>query len=312
MDRSSLEALFERSVVPEIFGGSGSPSDPLLVLLSGQPGAGKTAIQRRLLEVHEPRQLVAITGDDLRQFHPDYLELLSNEPLRFPAETSLVSGPLVGLCLDWALQQRRSVLLEGTFRDEPMVRSTVERFKAAGWDVQAVTVAVSAAVARLSAESRFLDAPTPLAARWTPPEAHAASLANAARIVGHLEGSDVVDLVQVEDRQAVIYSNSRSETGEWSRSPEAEVTVRRIQQAFPRGEAAAAWLNQYSAVFRKAVQRPGYMDGPALETYRQLQIAGDNVLQHVVLSRHDLHQTTRRHRDRQDVLDRIEARENRR
>jgi predicted kinase len=176
-----LRTVFEEDARAAIFRASYSPSPetPLLVLLGGQPAAGKTNAQDAVMAANRDAGLVPVTGDDLRQFHPDYLALARNNPLAMPAATAAVSGGLVRLALDHAVKHRFSVLLEGTFRDPQMVTATARRFAEAGYRVEVVAVATPAAVSRLSAEQRSLGPP---GWRLRPVDATAGSRSLAGRI----------------------------------------------------------------------------------------------------------------------------------
>ena len=162
-DNAAQEAIFR---FPPPGPASATAAAPLLVLLGGPPASGKTRAHGAIVARYP--DLVPITGDELRPYDPAYDRLVTTDPLRLPAATMAVSGGLVRLALDHALQHRYSVLLEGVFRDPAMVTGTAERFAAAGYSVGVVAVATPAPVSRLGAEQRFLGAPVPRAARWTP------------------------------------------------------------------------------------------------------------------------------------------------
>ena len=130
-----LRRVFEEEARDDLFAGHAPQEQPVLVLLGGQPAAGKTRAQHAILAQHVADDLVEITGDDLREYHPDFRRLATRAPFEMPAATAPVSGGLVKLALDHALERRYSVLLEGTFRDPGMVTGTATRFADAGYRV---------------------------------------------------------------------------------------------------------------------------------------------------------------------------------
>jgi hypothetical protein len=220
-----LRDLFDSEVCLDVFGRSSPSERPVLVLLGGQPAAGKTYAHDRILA--ERPELVPVTGDDLRVYHPGYLRLVIDEPLRMPNATAPTSNGLIRLALDHAVKHRYSVLLEGTFRDSAMVTGTAQRFADTGYRVEVVAVTVPGSVPRLGAEQRFLGAPDPRLARWTPPEAHESALAASAAVVAALEAMPVVARVQVSARDRRLYDNSRTPTG-WIEAPHAAELVRAL------------------------------------------------------------------------------------
>lgn len=267
-----LTRVFDTDVRDELFTGhTPGHGAPILVLLGGQPAAGKTRAQQAILREHAADDLVEITGDDLREYHPDYARLADHAPFEMPGATAPVSGGLVRLALDHALAHRYSVLLEGTFRDAGMVTANATRFADAGYRVEVVAVATPAGVSRLSAEMRSLDAGHPAVGRWTPPEAHESALKKSAGVLDSLEQLRHVRRVRVFSREELLFDNTRNESGEWAHPPGA-ASVLRQEQERPLGRREAYyWLQGYAAVFAKARARPGYLGPETGAMYVRLQ-----------------------------------------
>lgn len=267
-----LAQVFDADARDELFTGH-APDQiaPLLVLLGGQPAAGKTRAQQVVLREHAADDLVEITGDDLREYHPDYARLADHAPLAMPAATASVSGGLVSLALDHALAHRYSVLLEGTFRDAGMVTATATRFAEAGYRVEVIAVATPTSASRLSAEMRSLDAGYPAVGRWTPPQAHETALAGSAGVVAALEALPHVQRMRVFSRKRLLFDNSRTDAGEWEQPAHAADALRHEQHR-PLGEREAfGWLQGYAAVFAKAQARPGYLGVETAPAYVRFQ-----------------------------------------
>ena len=265
-----LRRTFDSEVRDDIFGGhTPSGEAPTLVLLGGQPAAGKTRAQESILA--ERPELVSITGDDLRRYHPEYERLVTDDPLGMPAATAPVSGGLIRLALDHALARRLPVLLEGTFRDPAIVTGTATRFADAGYRVEVVAVAVPAPVSRLGAEQRYLGARNPLSARWTPPEAHETALAGSPAVVAALEALPAVSRVQVHSRARLLYENIRDTRDAWQREPGAADALRAEQLRPLTADEAASWLVRYGAVFDAARTRPGYLSPVTAPAYQLLE-----------------------------------------
>lgn len=208
-----LRRVFEEEARDDLFAGHAPQEQPVLVLLGGQPAAGKTRAQHAILAEHVADDLVEITGDDLREYHPDFRRLATRAPFEMPAATAPVSGGLVKLALDHALERRYSVLLEGTFRDPGMVTGTATRFAEAGYRVEVVAVATPAPVSRLSAEMRSLGDGPNEPGRWTPPEAHETALAGSAGVLSALEALPHIARVRVFSREAQLFDRSRRYLG---------------------------------------------------------------------------------------------------
>lgn len=261
-----------------------SPDGPVLVLLGGQPAAGKTQAQRTILAEHPGDDLVEVTGDDLRVFHPDYRRLARDAPFLMPNATAPVSGGLVRLAVEHAHKRRYSLLLEGTFRDAGMVTGTATRFADAGYRVEVVAVATPAVVSRLSAEMRSLAGGLPAVGRWTPPGAHESALEHSPGVLAALEALPHVARVQVFSREHLLYDNTRTSAGAWERPAEA-ATVLRTEQHRRLGEVeAVGWLRDYAAVFAQAAARPGYLGPETAPAYLRLQADAEGMIRSLMVT----------------------------
>jgi hypothetical protein len=112
-----LEAIWAGEIEPWLFGGARSDA-PVLLMMGAQPGAGKSHGIGVAEALHPGVRFTRIIGDDLRPFHPDYVDLLeSPDPEAMPAATAEASGWWVRRSLAHAAQGRFPTVVEGTFRD---------------------------------------------------------------------------------------------------------------------------------------------------------------------------------------------------
>lgn len=257
-----FDRLAREKALPATFGKIAPASGrPTLVLLGGQPGAGKTRALDAIARAHQ--DIAAVTGDDFRIHHPNFVELAKADPLGMPNTTSAVASPLVRRCLDHALGKRYdeagqlvdergdqySVLLEGVFSRPEMVLSTVEEFSAAGFDVHAYAMAVPEHLSRLSAEYRYLAASSPYAARWTPPTAHDRAFSTLPETAAALEQSPLVSHIEVWTRTGPIHVGDRGPDAVGSDSAVDHVLAGRRAALDPE-----AWTESYAALRRIAEQ----------------------------------------------------------
>ncbi|WP_165485273.1 zeta toxin family protein [Protofrankia symbiont of Coriaria ruscifolia] len=170
---AELDRIYRTEVRPYLFDTALPAQDPLLVLLGGQPGAGKSQAARAVQQRHPQAALLALTGDALRPFAPGYQELMAGDDRRMPNITQRVTGPWVRRAIDEALNNRISLLLEGTFRDPATTVDTAARFAGQGYWTEAVALAVRAERSRLDSVDRYYElVASGLPGRWTPPTAH--------------------------------------------------------------------------------------------------------------------------------------------
>ncbi|MFF0818371.1 zeta toxin family protein [Rhodococcus sp. NPDC003318] len=273
-----LDHIFATKVRRQVFEDAVRPETnrPVMIFVGAQPGAGKTRAMEMAVRDAARAHPVVISGDDFRQYHPDYRRLIAEDPTRMPAVTAELSGPMVRRSLDHAKQQRYSVALEGTFRDEAMVLATAHEFAQEGYEIHVVAVATQPEVSRLSIEDRYLSAPR-VRARWTPPTAHDLTIATSGHVLETLEASDVVDRISVYTRAERVYRNERDRDGDWAERPRAR-EVLEAERARPLSPLAATeWLRDYARVVEEVRQRPDYLAGAGAHTHQQLDRDAEQV-----------------------------------
>ncbi|MEU3017063.1 zeta toxin family protein [Nocardiopsis sp. NPDC007018] len=208
-----LHAIFEEEVAPFVFRNHQPTEHPELVLLGAQPAAGKSRAQANIAREHP--QIVPLTGDALRRFHPHYDDLMEHDPLAMPNATAQASGAWVGMSIDHARQHGYSLLLEGTFRDPDMTMGTAREFAESGYRVHVVALGVNERVSRLDSVNRYLS-PGSGANRWTPATAHDLGYRMSPHTIQAAEESPHVHRVTVTDRTGqVLFTNTRTPDGDW-------------------------------------------------------------------------------------------------
>ncbi len=199
-----IDDIYRTLIRPTLFEATagGEPS-PTLVLLGGQPGSGKSRASARLLAEHEG--MVALSGDDLRIFHPRYRDLVTKLPEQAPAMLAEATRDWVRAAIQSSLEERHSLLLEGTFGDPELTLATADRFRKAGFRVRVVAVAAPRVLSIVTAASRYLrDRKLGNPARFTRLAAHDRGYDGTSRLIGSLETQPAVDRVTILSRGGTI------------------------------------------------------------------------------------------------------------
>ena len=269
LTEAQLREIFERDIRPELDAlGASSREEPtlLLVLVGGQPGAGKSkAISR--IEAQHPG-IVEVIGDDLRNFHPDYDRLMQEAPLAMPAATAQASGRWVGMAIEYLRERRRGTLIETTLRQPGVVRETVAGFRQAGYRTELHVVAVPLEVSRLGTISRYVgQVEESGAGRWTPAAAHDTAAEAVSGTVVELVEAGAIDHVSIENRQGEAYYEASPQPGECAEvAQEAARAIAAAREVAGLPEAEArAWLETATAAVR-ACARTGQSDPDLLTT----------------------------------------------
>ena len=178
---SELSHVYIERVRPQLFG-AGRPSvNPRLVIVGGQPGAGKTlATLNAVRELGRAGDAVAyINGDELRPLHPGYAALVAADNTTAADKTGTDVGLWVERGIREAAAGRISSVIETTMRQPAVVRRTAEQFTKAGFEFEMRVVVADPELSRLAIYERFARAlGTPGALpRFTLPSYHTDALA---------------------------------------------------------------------------------------------------------------------------------------
>lgn len=271
LPEDELRARFEERVKEFVFGGYQPGTQLTLVLLGGQPAAGKSQAMAATAQRHAGR-LVPLTGDELRPLHPRYRELLDADAQTRETATAQASGAWVRMSIEHALHEGYSLLLEGVFRDPAMTIGTAVRFAQSRFDVEVVALAVRAERSRLDALDRFLDG-----GRWTPPDLQDLAYKMVPETVAAAEASPAVRRIAITNRSAAdLYINERGLGSRWRAEPSA---VRGLEDERARpftSQEAIGWLVKYRSVAVEMAAR-GEVNDASRPVLRQLAVDAERV-----------------------------------
>ena len=107
-------------------------NNPKAFVLGGQPGAGKSKLIKKALDILEQNAII-INGDDYRKYHPDYVTLQNAYGKDSPKYTALFAGIITEMILEKAIKEKINVIIEGTFRTATTPIKTLKLFKDNGY-----------------------------------------------------------------------------------------------------------------------------------------------------------------------------------
>jgi len=224
-----LEEIFQGIIVPDVLMvNAPEPREhPEVVLLGGQPGAGKSTVAQRSLrrEFTGRGGLVHVTWDDFRPFHPDYETLLATRPADMPDVTRPAARWWQAQAAQYLRARRINTLLEGGFREPDVVLATAAQFLHDGYEVHVAALAVPAALSRLGIIERYAEQVERVArGRWTTAASHDADYAGTPKVLRLAEASPAVHRISLWTRDGRVFDNRRGADGAWS-SPASAVEV---------------------------------------------------------------------------------------
>lgn len=207
-----IDEIYRTLIKPTLFADSpGGEAAPTLILLGGQPGSGKSRACARLLTEHNG--MVAVSGDDLRLYHPYFRDLVTNQPEQVGPVLAEVTRSWVRAAIQDSLDERRSLLLEGSFGDPDITIATATRFRDAEFHVRIAAIASPRVLSVVTAASRYLrDRKMDSAARFTTLSAHEHGYEGTTRLIDSLNDTAPIDRVTIISRNGNLLFDQRRES----------------------------------------------------------------------------------------------------
>ncbi|WP_431776303.1 zeta toxin family protein [Streptomyces cucumeris] len=236
--------IYEELILPSL-GPITGQDQPVVVYVMGQPGAGKTRLAQMILR--SLRRPVRITGEVFKQAHPDYLQLLREEPRTASARIRADYRAWQAWAEAHVRRQRGDMVIEITPESAAQFAARAAVDRKAGYRVQLAVLAVREADSRQGTAARYahLDR-RGIPARFTTAAGHNACFDVVPETVALVEQMAAVDEVVVMRRDAhPLYCNHLTPQQRWARRPAADlaVTAEHYRPYTPE-EAGAFWSTQ--------------------------------------------------------------------
>ena len=223
------EKIFQEEIIPDLTLGLEAVETPKAIILGGQPGAGKSALQSIAeSELADEGGVLAIIGDELRDYHPLYWELLKKDDKTAAFYTDRDSGQWVSKFIETAKEKHYHLIIEGTMRQFEVVRDTMKVLREAGYYIDARVIAVNRLVSLLGTYKRYEQMVEDKGyGRFTLPEAHNAGYDGIPKTIEQVEQLKLADRISVykRGRNTPIYENIL-ENDNWSVSPNVQAIIK--------------------------------------------------------------------------------------
>lgn len=257
------ERIFREDIVPELTAHLRGAERPAAVVLGGQPGAGKSAMQSAAEQEFKGRGgALAIVGDDLRAYHPEYRTLLQQNDKTAAYFTDRDSGQWVEKLIAYAKEQRFNLVIEGTMRVPEKVAATLTDLRGAGYAVEARAIAVNERLSTLGIHQRYEKMVADRGhGRFTVPASHEAAYRAMPGTLEMIERERLADRVAVYARGGVQLYENTLQGGQWSRAPGA----REIVDAERARPWSSAERQDYAAGWNRVVEQMTARSAPAVE-----------------------------------------------
>ncbi|MFD3485010.1 zeta toxin family protein [Streptomyces sp. NPDC058665] len=241
--------IFEELIAPSYLSGIVTRQDPRAVYVLGQPGAGKLTAARMVKRAMRAGA-TRLEGDDFKASHPDYFQLLNDDPRNAGAAIRSDYRAWFAQAEAYVRDRRGDVLIEAAPGSAQEFLNSALPFAGAGYPVELVVLAVRAADSRLATALRYARAlQIGVSGRFTPEAGHNQCFHALTDVVALAERHPAVTAISVIRRDGrALLRHEAGAAGAASRVLEAERRRPYTEQE------AAAFVSLHRAL-RRALPR---------------------------------------------------------
>ncbi|MGA3539014.1 zeta toxin family protein [Micromonosporaceae bacterium DT194] len=226
LSAEQADEIFHRHVVPTMLAGAVPQEEPFVIVLTAQPGAGKSTLGRDIREeFSEQARPVIVDVDAFRPFYPNYAKI--NEDFGLAAGQEITQEDArrwFGQALTYLAEHRVNVIAEHGLRDRTVTDDLLSRFaqESGGrppYRVEVAYLATPAAQSRLGILARYQTGLEHAGfGRYVSEELHDARYQHVVEAAGWLDADSRVTAVSVYQRGSAtpVHRNERGPDGSWS------------------------------------------------------------------------------------------------
>ena len=123
------------------------------MFLLGKGNTGKSTLINVAKKDHPNLDFLTVNGDLYRQFHPN--KELIKDPIKYPIETQIFSSVFTERLIEEAIKRKCNIIIEGTMRNPDVPLKTAQKFKDAGFTVEAYIIAAPKEFTQLGLYNRY-------------------------------------------------------------------------------------------------------------------------------------------------------------
>jgi predicted ABC-type ATPase len=233
LDEIEHKRVYEEIIEPAFFLDTTPVEKPSVVFVGGQPGAGKTRLIERSMSEFDDENVVPINTDELRAFHPKYVEIAQADDKIAAERTHTDASAWNRRLLRRCLETQRNMVVEGVFKDAQGLAEIVKQLRDAGYRVIFRLVAVHARHSILGISSRYEQEKLVRGhGRFVPLSYHNDCYEKILETLNLVESLKLMEQLDIYNRSGeLLYSNNVVD-GKWQSLPDAlnAMTVGRDQE----------------------------------------------------------------------------------
>lgn len=174
---------------------------PTVIILAGQPGAGKSALSRQAEQrLDKDGGAVVVDVDELRASHRGYRSFQAESGRTAASRVQSDAGRWGDELIQDASDARRNIIVDGTLKSPDKAEQLCEDLKSKGYRVEVHAIAVRKEDSELGVYRRYEHGLETKQPRWVPEDIRKDSYSGMAQSVERLNRSKAVDHIEVHGR----------------------------------------------------------------------------------------------------------------
>lgn len=235
-------------ILPAWTKGAARQDRPVVVIVGGQPGAGKTQVADLVQAVLDRRGGAVRIGSDLyKAAHQHYTELLAVDVRTAGVKVRTDTRRWQAAVEEYVRIHGFDAVVESALADPAEFRTSAAAYRQAGSRIEVVAVATPEALSQLGILDRFLSEAIDGGGRYVSWENHDACAKQMLATLAVIEAEQLADRITVVRRDGTVLYDNELADGTWRRRPAAEKAV-----AYERSR---PWTARETAVFRRELAR---------------------------------------------------------
>jgi len=213
------DRIYQEEIRPLHLGGVDRSAAPTVVLVGGAPGSGKTVIVPTVAAELASRSgtPVVLSVDELREHHPGW-QRDARTDIHAAERFNPDASTWVRRLYRDAIAEHKNIVLETGFKNPQLLSDTAAEFRAAGYRIEAVILAVDEQRTRRSVIGRYLDAQDKgLLPRLVTAVRHQEGYEGLRTTVQKAEANRLVDHIKIVRRDGSALYNNQLIDGKWQK-----------------------------------------------------------------------------------------------
>ncbi len=155
LPKAEHDKIFKEKIVPQQLDHIQPVKKATLFMLGGQPGAGKTKVRDAIKGSEQGKGSLIIDIDELRTYHPKYLEFVEEDPNTAAGRVQKDAGAWASELNTAALEKKVNIIYDGTLSNSGPVTAMAKAAHESGHKIEVHVIATPLEMSQQGVRGRY-------------------------------------------------------------------------------------------------------------------------------------------------------------